>query len=1073
MSQQDGQADSLEWDLTARKETYKLLEGFIRVHSSLAAATQKWKATHPFQSKAHFAPGDSGEEELPEPPSSPLSSPPRLSERLPSSTLNMQRPKIHRRPPPHRLKRLKTVADASSVSIPLSGALSNLPVSGPSLSIPQQLRDAPQIPVMIAGATGQRKRPADSTFSEDELEDLDFSLPLEPDGWDLLEPILNCNLDYTTEVMADEQVEAVLEQADAVLSEPVLAGISPGPEDSPMDDVETPTLLREEYLRYLYALDALTADSACGGRICCAARRLQSKRAATEGFGAAAAQWSDRAASLDPGIQPQTPSYRCRDCLPVQTLCEECVVAEHSTAVLHRIERWNGSGKVEGGPLDDGELCVQCPACPHPNINLPEGWETSPNRRLLYGKFISGDGNFHLVRRRNRAGTGANAAAAALRRSSMVGNAGFWVPHKKYAEYLKTSKPGKEKIPNECNTIAGDPHRTSSSTSNKNDVSGAFALSCEGFYYVDVPMASVIDASIKEGLKDMIISYDIACKYSINFIKRVCDSPYPLLPPNLQSLVSIMWLIGKFHLGGHREECQKAFNFNYTSQVGRMSGELVETIWAYFDYLKYQTREMGPGSRQEMLSDAMNYWNWQKLVKLSDVTRAALLQANVQTEHARTRLQGIEDHLGPELLQRLRVASDASGTEQYLPNKHKTRFPTQKSVLSSLIQDETDEPTSTDAAGTARRRHATAREPRHHRQRRVRFAVQSPEGSASPPLDNTSLPSSSPPQQLSPASHHSIDSIVFDGELSSPVESLNVGSSPVRQQPRHRNTARPYSSASSNNPSDDDWEDCLENDDEQLGTTVNDHSADEHRRMREGRIAWLDSALKLEVTQAKYNQLLSQQRKNPLPGLKTVFADKLKKRKAKLDAGLMLHYQFLRTITPDAPGIQLNPKEAHKDQILLPSRLTGFQRQALGLQSLAHLEKKLRIGQAFDILVRLRKALGVRSFLTRHARKSNGYNVTTRAQETLKRAEVAVQQWAAAYHRCWAALTCLEATQIELKGLRDLNNGDLLLLSTWLEDEKYRDRGASLPWIWTVAPLPQHEGDLAESVKAWSEEGQT
>ena len=95
--------------------------------------------------------------------------------------------------------------------------------------------------------------------------------------------------------------------------------------------------------------------------------------------------------------------------------------------------------------------------------------------------------------------------------------------------------------------------------------------------------------------------------------------PLALCPPsrNLQSLVSILWLVGKFHLGGHREECQKAFNFNYTNGVGRMSGELVETIWSYFDYLKYQTREMGPGSRHEMLSDAMNYWNWQKLVKIS------------------------------------------------------------------------------------------------------------------------------------------------------------------------------------------------------------------------------------------------------------------------------------------------------------------------------------------------------------------------------------------------------------------------------------------------------------------------
>jgi hypothetical protein len=26
----------------------------------------------------------------------------------------------------------------------------------------------------------------------------------------------------------------------------------------------------------------------------------------------------------------------------------------------------------------DGECAVECPACPHPGINLPEGWEEAP-----------------------------------------------------------------------------------------------------------------------------------------------------------------------------------------------------------------------------------------------------------------------------------------------------------------------------------------------------------------------------------------------------------------------------------------------------------------------------------------------------------------------------------------------------------------------------------------------------------------------------------------------------------------------------------------------------------------------
>jgi len=27
----------------------------------------------------------------------------------------------------------------------------------------------------------------------------------------------------------------------------------------------------------------------------------------------------------------------------------------------------------------EGECAVQCPACPHPGINMPEGWERVPD----------------------------------------------------------------------------------------------------------------------------------------------------------------------------------------------------------------------------------------------------------------------------------------------------------------------------------------------------------------------------------------------------------------------------------------------------------------------------------------------------------------------------------------------------------------------------------------------------------------------------------------------------------------------------------------------------------------------
>lgn len=738
------------------------------------------------------------------------------------------------------------------------------------------------------------------------------------------------------------------------------------------------------------------------------------------------------------------------------------------------------AGKQRSTDLQDGELALACPACPRPGINLPPGWEDNPQRRLLYGKFISGDGNFHLVRRRNKAGTGKDAVAALQRRSSMIGDAAFWVPRAHFDSYLAASKGAAEQRPPQaqCNTVAGNPVKANTSVTGKNEITGAFAVSCrhvcfcangvcdfsrgEGYRYVDVPMAMVINASINAGLKDLVISYDIACKYSINFLERVCNSPYPLLPDNLQSLVSILWLIGKFHLGGHREECQKFFNFNYTQGVGRMSGELVETIWSYFDFLKYQTREMGPGSRQEMLSDAMNYWNWQKIVKMSDKTRLAILQANVQCENASERLKGIEENLGPEVIQKLASASTQAGSDKYIPSKSKTKYPSRKEVLAALWKDEeASTPSAPDNHNNNR-----------HGPQSGSNLQSSPHLTSSPPVPDVFRP-------------------------------LGPQSSPLA----HRPSKRPHCHQTPDSPSDQDCEtNSSASDSDWVDDTVDDGAPDSPLAQRQpkkvtsrkrkkrarvveqpqinsqaedpiltaeihlARLSWLNAALTLETSQAKYIGLLEQHRRTALPGLKSSIEEKIRKHKGRLETGLDSHYEFLRSQGLPLSASQLYPKEPHQDPILVPSHLSSAQRQQFGWVKLASHEKQLRIGLAFDALLKLRKALGLRSFVSRHVRKTNGYTINTRTQETLKRAEMTVKHWSAAYRRSWEALMRLGAEGNVLQGLRPLEQKDLVLLSTWLEEEKYRDWGSSLPWIWSVAPLPHQETDVAAAIEDWSQE---
>lgn len=217
--------------------------------------------------------------------------------------------------------------------------------------------------------------------------------------------------------------------------------------------------------------------------------------------------------------------------------------------------------------------------------------------------------------------------------------------------------------------------------------------------------------------------------------------------------------------------------------------------------------------------------------------------------------------------------------------------------------------------------------------------------------------------------------------------------------------------------------------------------------------------------------MLAQHKKTTLPGLKASLQEKIRKHKARLETGLQTHYAFLRSQGLALPASQLTPKEPHKDPIILPSRLSRQQRKQFGMVKLARHEQKLRIGLAFDALMKLRKALGIRSFLTRHARKFNGYTMNTRTQETFKRAELTVKQWSAAYQQSWDALMRLETAGPMLQGLKPLESQDLVLLSSWLEEERYRDCGSALPWIWSVVPLAEDATDVATTVQEWSEEG--
>jgi hypothetical protein len=112
-----------------------------------------------------------------------------------------------------------------------------------------------------------------------------------------------------------------------------------------------------------------------------------------------------------------------------------------------------------------------------------------------------------------------------------------------------------------------------------------------------------------------IISYDIVCQWHKNFRARMETYPHSLQLNRDNELV-IVYLVPKFHLPAHIEECQTAFSFNFTKGAARTDGEAPERAWADSNRLAPSTKEMGLGSRRDTLDDHWGDWNYKKVIGL-------------------------------------------------------------------------------------------------------------------------------------------------------------------------------------------------------------------------------------------------------------------------------------------------------------------------------------------------------------------------------------------------------------------------------------------------------------------------
>lgn len=110
------------------------------------------------------------------------------------------------------------------------------------------------------------------------------------------------------------------------------------------------------------------------------------------------------------------------------------------------------------------------------------------------------------------------------------------------------------------------------------------------------------------------VSYDIACQWHKKIWERMEDYDAEIHFEGEGKFVT--FLVPKFHLPAHIEECNLRYSFNLTPNVGQTDGEAPERGWANANPLASSTAEMGPGSRCDKLNNHFNDVNHKKIIGL-------------------------------------------------------------------------------------------------------------------------------------------------------------------------------------------------------------------------------------------------------------------------------------------------------------------------------------------------------------------------------------------------------------------------------------------------------------------------
>ncbi|KAF9072844.1 hypothetical protein BDP27DRAFT_1216848, partial [Rhodocollybia butyracea] len=330
----------------------------------------------------------------------------------------------------------------------------------------------------------------------------------------------------------------------------------------------------------------------------------------------------------------------------------QCMVEWRHLKMCKRAGRGHDPSGVMG--TQPGELAVECPACPHPDRNIPTDWKRWPSElQYLFYKFVAVDANFRL---RNKL------VSTHAKNPTLGDGFAYFVPYSDYIDWVK-----KFVDQTEISSCSGFAAIFLANLKNIKGLqtTGVGGCCCgrHGFWLPngigDLQKGErycnmdYIFAQAVKGLDCMIIlSYDIACQWGRNFWVRLEE-----LKDKIDFRITednLIFLIPKFHLPAHQPGCQVPYSFHFTPGCGETHGEVIEGNWAITNKAASQTKEMGPGNRAVTLDDIFGHHNYRLLQNLDRLLGQRLLtalrQAKEQGQGFERFSEGLEMNVGKEVL---------------------------------------------------------------------------------------------------------------------------------------------------------------------------------------------------------------------------------------------------------------------------------------------------------------------------------------------------------------------------------------------------------------------------------------